>query len=413
MRSLRSWLPAPQVPHMPQDFSLPSGDSCDAASYAATGALTFDMAAGDSDREEEEDTDPRTNWSIASLSKDEREQLEAKKLLAAAREEAKRAEGEAARRKQEMRARQAADLRRAELINQPNVPPNLVHVQSTGSGYRALGVSADHTGCLGGGQSSSWSVVFAQSFRRAAAEGLVESEHAVDVYSSWFCPLCRQQVSGAHLDAHIDSYRHRRARDAGRDGALLEEQWRQGLLPPWMEVRQQFKYCTLCLQWATTEHLGGKNHEKKLYWHDQNQRSASSVGQHVGHMTSSVPASDMQRASEREDDLPTDWESTADPQGRVYYYKVDPTNGLPTNCASWDRPSNPSNPSKKALPSSSQPTVGNSTSISSDPWSSGTTLATPSTGGIARETKLADAAAGPTSDPLSAANVTAKYYCIV
>ena len=402
----------------------------------------------------------------------------------------------------------------------------------------------------------------------------MESEHAVDVYSSWFCPLCQQQVSGAHLDAHIDSYRHGRARDAGRDGALLEEQWRQGLLPPWMEVRQQFKYCTLCLQWATTEHLGGQNHQKKLYWFDQNQRSASSVGQHVGHMTSSVPASDMQRASslqprpppeygepeyfaladdshvnsemhkkratwpesycrdiravrveqrlaefagpattaltgwqgvpasssasappqaesdlppnwrsqrdgsgkpfyyevdakgnaignsstwdrpslpttpttdpvasvasvasvaagaaaaaagwsalkpqksrsvevDVEDDLPTDWKSTADPQGRVYYYKVDATNGLPTNCASWDRPSNPSNPSKKALPSSSQPTVGNGTSISSDPWSSGTTLATPSTGGIARETKLADAAAGPTSDPLSAANVTAKYY---
>lgn len=62
----------------------------------------------------------------------------------------------------------------------------------------------------------------------------------------------------------------------------MPQQQQQQALPAYLEIREGERYCTLCNQWATDEHLGSKRHLNKKWWWDcqeQNSGAASSAAE--------------------------------------------------------------------------------------------------------------------------------------
>uniref|UniRef100_A0A7S1AIY9 WW domain-containing protein n=2 Tax=Noctiluca scintillans TaxID=2966 RepID=A0A7S1AIY9_NOCSC len=106
-----------------------------------------------------------------------------------------------------------------------------------------------------------WREVLATSFARSRREGLVEVGAG-----RWRCPMCEIPVDEAHLDSHIDSSRHLRAKRYYYDARELLERHRRGEFPAFMDVRQNHLYCTLCSQYATDEHLKSDKHLRKENW---------------------------------------------------------------------------------------------------------------------------------------------------
>lgn len=97
---------------------------------------------------------------------------------------------------------------------------------------------------------------------RAAAEGLFISE------SKWRCGACEEDILPDLVAAHLDSPHHYKKRKWYIARQQLQDRAKNGLLPPYIVIRNGEEWCPLCDKNATYEHLVSPRHEQHFKYQD-------------------------------------------------------------------------------------------------------------------------------------------------
>ena len=115
----------------------------------------------------------------------------------------------------------------------------------------------------GGWASWNWNDYLQRDARIGREGGLIEHQ------GTWFCPACEVEVAKGYLERHVTTVRHIRHQDYLRHFEKLAEKERRGELPPWMEIRRGWRYCTVCQNYATEPHVASAKHQRRLWYFEQ------------------------------------------------------------------------------------------------------------------------------------------------
>lgn len=113
-----------------------------------------------------------------------------------------------------------------------------------------------------------WAEVVQLARQQGLTEQSPESERHGDGCGQWHCHLCERTILTVHLQAHLESKKHKSYLSGAQSWCEGEPAAPSGdpQLPEWLEVHDGEHYCTLCHAYATDAHLRGAKHLRRLSW---------------------------------------------------------------------------------------------------------------------------------------------------
>lgn len=118
-----------------------------------------------------------------------------------------------------------------------------------------------------------WLAVLDAEILKAKEEGLTLKEEANQGPGSaiWHCPFCERTVPESYLGTHLCSKDHVKWKQNAQARQEVLNKHARGGLPPWIELRDGWEFCTLCWSWWTEGHDASEKHRKRVLWYQEAQ----------------------------------------------------------------------------------------------------------------------------------------------
>ena len=97
----------------------------------------------------------------------------------------------------------------------------------------------------------------------------------------WRCNDCDRDFQEGELTRHVSSGPHMRRVRERQEIHEIEQRWRQGDIPEWIEIRQGYEYCLACDKFASDDHKVCKKHLSRVYWWQQQKECRAAMARNA------------------------------------------------------------------------------------------------------------------------------------